>query len=65
MQIDDRAGDLAQVVRRDVGRHADGDARRAVQQQIRQAGRQHGRFLQRAIEVLGQVDRVLVDIFQQ
>src|SRR5690606_27124394 len=32
--------DLAQVVRRNVGRHADGDARAAVDQQVRQAGRQ-------------------------
>ena len=32
-----RVDHLAQVVRRDVGRHADGDARRAVDQQVREA----------------------------
>ncbi len=34
-----RVRQLAQVVRRDVGRHADGDARRAVEQQVGQARR--------------------------
>ena len=33
-------GDLAQVVRRDVGGHADRDAGRAVDQQVREARRQ-------------------------
>jgi hypothetical protein len=37
--------DLAQVVRRDVGRHADGDAGRAVDQQVREARRQHRRLV--------------------
>ena len=36
--------DLGQVVRRDVGRHADRDARRAVDQQVRQPRRQHRRL---------------------
>ncbi len=37
--------DLTEVVRRDVGGHADRDARRAVDQQVREAGRQDGRLL--------------------
>ena len=37
--------DLAQIVRRDVGRHADGDAAGAVDQQVREARRQHRRLL--------------------
>ena len=37
-------GDLAQVVGRDVGRHADGDACRAVDEQVREAARQDGRL---------------------
>ena len=32
--------DLAQIVRRNVGGHADGDAARAVDQQVRELGRQ-------------------------
>ena len=42
---------LAQVVRRDVGGHADGDAARAVDQQVGELGRQDGRLLQRAVVV--------------
>ena len=37
--------DLAQVVRRDVGGHADGDAGRAVDQQVRDRRRQDRRLL--------------------
>ena len=44
-QGDRRVDDLAQVVRRDVGGHADGDAGRAVDEQVRQLGRQDRRLL--------------------
>ena len=54
--------DLAQVVRRNVGRHADRDAGRAVEQHVRQARRQQRRFLQRAVEVRRPVDRALVEL---
>ena len=40
----DAGRDLAQVVRRDVRRHADRDAARAVDQQVRKAARQHQRL---------------------
>src|SRR5690606_8733139 len=40
-QVFDGGRDLAQVVGRDVGGHADGDAARAVDQQVGQLGRQH------------------------
>ena len=43
-QLDERRADLAEVVRRDVGRHADGDAGRAVDQQVRDARRQDDRL---------------------
>ena len=56
--------DLAEVVRRDIRRHADGDARRAVDQQIREPGRQHARLLPALIEVRVPVDGVLVDVAQ-
>ena len=37
--------DLDHVVRRDVGRHADGDARGAVDEELRELRREHGRLL--------------------
>ena len=49
-------------MRRDVGRHADGDARRAVDQEIRNAGRQHDRFGLRAVVVRPERDRALLDL---
>ena len=42
---------LAEVVRRDVGRHADGDAARAVEQQLRNRGRQHDRLVERGVVI--------------
>ena len=54
--------DLAEVVRRDVGGHADGDARGAVDEQVRQLGRQDRRLLLRPVVVVHEVDRVLVDV---
>ena len=53
---------LAHVVRRDVGGHADGDAGGAVDEQVREAGRQHGRLLGLAVVVGHEVDGVLVDV---
>ena len=58
-------GDLAQVVRRDVGGHADGDAGRAVDQQVGQLGRQDARLHARAVVVLDEVDGLLVDVGEQ
>ncbi len=43
--------DLAQVVRRDVRRHADGDAVGAVDEEVRHAGREDRRLLQPVVEV--------------
>ncbi len=56
---------LAQVVRRDVGGHADGDAARAVDQQVGELGRQHDRLLQRAVVVLAELDGLLVEVVEQ
>ena len=53
---------LAHVVRRNVGRHADGDTGRAVGQQVREARGQYGGFLRTAIVVGHEVDGVLVDV---
>ena len=58
-------GDFAQVVRRNVGRHADRDALGAVQQQVGQSRRQNHRLLQRAVEVGLPVDRAVRQLAQQ
>ena len=60
-----RVDQLAQVVRRDVRRHADGDAGGAVREQVRQPRRQHRRLAGRAVEVRHEVDRLAVDVAQQ
>ena len=58
----DRAGDLGQVVRRDVGRHADRDAGGAVDQQVREPRRQQQRLLGPLVVVRAEVDGVGVDV---
>ena len=65
--VDDIAGavdDLREVMRRDVGRHADRDTGRAVHQQVGEAGRQYDRLLTLLIEVRLEIDRVFLDIRQ-
>ena len=65
--VDEReagADDLIEIVRRDIGRHADGDAGRAVDQQVRQSGRQHQRLVFRAVVVGREVDGFLFEIGQ-
>ena len=56
---------LAEVVRRDVGGHADRDAGRAVGQQVREPRGQDQRFLLVAVVVGDEVDGLLVDVTQQ
>jgi hypothetical protein len=55
-------GDLAQVVRRDVRGHTDGDARAAVDEQVREAAGQHDRLEGLAVVVGAELDGVLVDV---
>ena len=65
--VDDIAGavdNLGEVVRRDVGRHADRDTGRTVYQQVREAGGEHNRLLTLLIEVRLEIDRVFLDIRQ-
>ena len=64
-QVNDRVGQLTQVVGRDVGCHAHRDAGCPVQEHIRDAGGQDERLFERFIEVGTEVDRVLVDIGQK
>ena len=58
-------GDFAEVVRRDVGRHADRDPGGAVQQQVRQSRRQQYRLLERAVEIRRPVDRAVAELAEQ
>src|SRR6185437_4643468 len=53
---------FGQVVRRDVRRHADRDARRAVDEQVRQPRRQHCGFLLLAVVIGHEIDGFLVDV---
>ena len=56
--------DLAHVVRRDVRRHADGDAARAVDEELREFRREHGRLFERFVVVRDEIDGFLVDVLQ-
>ena len=62
--MDDGVANFAQVVGWDVGRHAYGDARRAVKQQVGQRCRKNGRFLQAAIEIVHEINGVLVNVLE-
>ena len=64
-QMHDRPDDFLQIVRRNVRRHAHGDARRPVHDQVRNARRQHRRLFARIVEVGNEIDGVLVDVGQQ
>src|SRR5262249_19132620 len=58
------AADLAKVVRRNVGGHADGDAVGAVDQQVGELAGQHQRLAILAVVVVDVIDRVVVEIRQ-
>ena len=60
-----RVDDLAEIVRRNVGRHPDRNAAGAVDEQIREARRQHHRLPLVAVIVRLESDRVLVDVVEQ
>ena len=64
-QMQRRVAELGDVVRRDVGRHADGDARRAVGEQVGEGAGQHHRLAVGAVIGRAEVDRVLVDAVEQ
>src|SRR5207245_4139389 len=64
-EIDLGVADLAEVVRRNVGRHADRDARGAVEHQVRQAGGQYEWLLPGRGIVVAEVDGVLLEVDQQ
>ena len=55
---------FAEVVGRHVGRHTDGDARRAVDQQVREARGEYGGLRKRLVVVGLQVNRLFVEVAQ-
>ena len=61
-QVRDRVADLADVVRRDVGRHPDRDPRAAVDEQLRQPRGQHDRLFGLVVEVGDEIDGLFVDV---
>ena len=63
-QGDDGVADLAEVVRRDARRHADGDPARAVDQQVGELARQDPRLLVLLVVVRLEVDGVEVDVLE-
>ena len=66
--VDQRDGGVdhfRQVVRRDVGRHADRDAGRTVDQQVREPRRHHRRLVFLLVVVGLEVDGFLVDVGHQ
>ena len=62
---DDRVDRLGEVVRGDVRRHPDRDARRSVDEQVREAGRKNLRLSPRLVVVGAEVDGVRVDVAEQ
>ena len=61
-QVDGARDHLAEVVRRDVRRHADRDSRRAVDEQVGEPRRKHQRLGRRVVEVGSEIDGLLVDV---
>ena len=57
--------ELAGIVRRNVGGHADGDAGRAVGEQVGEIGGEHDRLLLAPVIVGAEVDRVLLDAVEE
>ena len=64
-QRDAGVDDLAEIVRRNVGRHADRDAAGAVDQQVGKLRRQDRRLFFVVVVVRLKIDGVLVDVVEQ
>ena len=56
---------FAKIVRRNIGRHTNGDTTSTVDEQIGEARRKNGRLSFRTVIVINEIDRVLVKIAQQ
>ena len=60
-----RVAELGEIMRRDGGCHADRNALRAIGEQVRQGGGQDDRLLLVARIIVAEIDRILVDAFEQ
>ncbi len=58
----DAVNDFAQIVRRNVRGHADGDARAAIDEQIGKRGGENGRFGGSFVVIGNEIHRVLVHV---
>src|SRR5262249_21756252 len=63
-ELDEAAADLAQVVRRDLGGHADSDAVGAVDEQVGEFARQQERLAILTVVVIDEIDGVRVQVGQ-
>ena len=63
-EMDDPIAKFRWVMRGDVGRHAHGDACGAVDEEVWESGWEYDWLLQRAIEVVGEIDRFLIEVCQ-
>src|SRR6516162_1565539 len=57
--------DFTEIVRRNIRRHADGNAASTVDKKIGKARRQDGGLLLHAVVVRLEIDRILVDVFNE
>ncbi len=64
-EMDERLANLRKIVRRHVGRHADGDAAGSIHQQVRNAAGQIRWFFAIFVVIGNEVDGVFVDIFEK
>ena len=64
-QMQRRVAQFAGIVRRNVGGHADGDARGAVGEQVGEIAGEHRRLLLAAVVIGAEVDGVLVDAVEE
>ena len=64
-EMDDGLANLRQIVRRHVGRHADGNTVRAIHQKIGNFARQIRRLFAVFVVVGNEIDRVFVDVFEK
>ena len=56
------ADHFSQIVRWNVGRHADGNARGTIDQQVRQSGRHYRRLALGAVVILGKINGFPIDV---
>jgi hypothetical protein len=61
----DGVDDLTEIMRRNIGRHADGDAGAAVDKQVGESGREDGRLGPRLVVIGDEIDGVLLHVVHQ